>query len=64
MKRVIGSIAIPMPGGLTSQQPRYEEVQDAAPQEQVGGGQPNRPPAAPRRRIIERPLGVPKIRTE
>lgn len=64
MKRVIGSIAIPMPRGLTRQQPIYEEVQDVAPPEQVGAGQPNRPPSAPRTRIIERPLGVPKIRTE
>lgn len=64
MKRVIGSIDIPMPGGLTYQQPRYEKVQDVAPPEQLGGGQQNSPPAAPRRRIMGRPAGVPKIRTE
>ncbi len=64
MKRVIGSIDIPMPGGLTYQQPIYEEVQDVAPPEQVGSGQQNSPPAAPRRRIMERPTGVPKIRRE
>ena len=61
MKRVIGSIEVPMPCGLVYHQPLYEEVPDADLAQHPEGDPQNGAPAGPNRgRIIGRPEGIPR----
>ena len=63
MKRVIGSINVPTWGGLTRAQPRYKEVPDDPSAQQREGGARNDVQEMPkRRRIMERPEGIPPKR--